>query len=523
MKIAIDAVLYLSLCTHCLAIAAHSPKTGICVKEVFQHHTPIDTDATRFFDFVRYSDLYVDKSLLVKEIMERDDKIVVITRPRKWGKSLNLDMIKSFLQMEMKPDGNHTDPKETNSYKYFKHGHVVMDNGDVQKLKNPPLISKYDSFIEENLGKHPVIYFNFANVTGTRIEKLEYRIGEMMSDTYELHRYVEGHLIRRYDAIEVLYESEYTPERAEFDNKLREYRNMLFGMGFSEDAFARSVQFLSEVLHDMHGKKVIVIVDGYDTTINEMMFRNFKSKTEDDERMLNFFANFVKYSFKNNSYVAKGIFVGVSSLADEPYFSKYHDRTDYNMINNDLCEYYGFTQREFDAMSRQLNLSPELSERAQDWYSGYKIGSHKEPIYTPWSVVNFLNTRKVQDYWAVSGGINFFSNMLKYEDFRSVSESLLRSKNVSVNFNYLHFKKFDLLTMKHLVQDETHRLDRRTIDLILTYLCTIGYLTFDEDVYKNSVEKSERIRLRVPNKEIMNELSNLVVDFYANPANKYVR
>ncbi|MEN0016445.1 MAG: AAA family ATPase, partial [Bacteroidota bacterium] len=338
-------------------------------------------------------DVFVDKSLFIKEFLQDSSgEVILITRPRRWGKSLNMDMLNRFLAIEVDEQGNPLPQAQCRNHKLFAGGEVALEF-DESKVLKPLKISNYPALMQRQ-GQYPVISIGFRDVTGSSYEEIEAKITRQMSRLYRKHRYLKKYLS---DAETLL-------EDVQKEKLHRYYTGQL-----SQEDVAEGLYFLSELLSKHFGKNVYILMDEYDTHINNA-FIELKGKPKEFNEVLELFRELLGHTFKGNPYLKRGLITGILRVAKASLFSSINNVREYTLLDEQFATSYGFTQQEVNELFDQVPTSATL-DQVKHWYNGYKFG--EEVLYNPWSIMCCLARGGVLDtYWVDSGGTQLVDEAL---------------------------------------------------------------------------------------------------------------
>ena len=311
---------------------------------------------------------YVDKTLMLKDILDDSSSFVLFTRPRRFGKTLNMDMLRTFFEK--------TD-EDTSRYFTDK---KIWAQGEEYTCHQ---------------GKYPVIFLSFKDAKQNTWEEMYAEIQETIKD--EFYRHYE------------LMDSDKVKDKAYF-------QSILNGTA-SKAELVKSILRLSEMLRQHYGQKVVLLIDEYDTTLQSGHAYNFY----DD--MINFMRNMLSAGLKDNNNIAFGILTGILRVAKESIFSGLNNIRVYSVLDKKYSSYFGFTNEEIEDMARYYEKEDKLPE-IKDWYDGYIFGETE--IFNPWSVLNyFANDCLAMPYW-VQTSENFvvydLLNCLNTEIFQKLNE-----------------------------------------------------------------------------------------------------
>ena len=311
-------------------------------------------------DYVRAQSeyYYVDKTLLIKEFLDQKPLVSLFTRPRRFGKTLNMDMLRVFFEISKEDTG-----------KYF------ID-------KN---IWKCGEEYRAHQGKYPVIFLTFKDVKFDSWHATLDKIHSLLQEEYGRHReLLESDQIANY-------EKEY-------------FRKIMNGMPYEVD-LTSALERLSKMLNVYYGKAPIIIIDEYDTPIQEGYSKDFY------DEIIGFMRNFFSGAFKDNKNLSYGFLTGILRIAQESIFSGLNNLTVNSVMDAEYDEYFGFTEAEVHRMLEYYGIvqkEPEL----RAWYDGYLFGNTE--IYNPWSVINYISRGCVpQAYWVNTGRNEILEDVLK--------------------------------------------------------------------------------------------------------------
>ncbi|OZG31458.1 AAA family ATPase [Rickettsia endosymbiont of Culicoides newsteadi] len=349
------------------------------------------------------SDVFVDKSLLVKDIIEDSGDVILITRPRRWGKSLNMDMLRKFFEIEVDEKGVPLPPKQKINNKLFLGG--IIDLGFKGKKTLKPLKINSNEYAMAQQCQFPVISINFKDVKGSSYQEIESGIRINVKNAYDHHKYLESS-----DKISV-------EEQKNFQDYL---------IGKVELAQLKiSLSFLSKLLFKHFDQKVYILIDEYDTPINSSYIK-FGDKSKEFEQVLEIFRGMFGSTLKSNPYLEKGVITGILRIAKANLFSDLNNVSEYTLLDDDFSKFYGFTQTEIDELLTKVptETSPE---EIQDWYNGYTFGG--EVIYNPWSIMQCLSHKgKLDHYWLDSGGTSLIDKALLSDEMQEDLQQLASGK-----------------------------------------------------------------------------------------------
>jgi hypothetical protein len=343
-----------------------------------------------FKEFVDNDLYFVDKTMLIKEIIDDASKVVLITRPRRFGKTLNMSLLKYYFEK--------TDTDKSYLFNSFN----IWNQGE-----------KYKS----EFNKYPVINLTLKNAKYNNWKINYNNLKILISNEYRRHSYLLNS-----DKLDDF-------EKEDFTSVLK--RN-------SDDAFwGSSLEFLSSVLSKHYEKKVVILLDEYDTLLNESYIHGFYDEAID------FIKAFLNAGFKNNNYLHKGIITGIFRVAKESIFSDMNNLNVCTMLDNDYREFFGFTKDEVKSTLSYFKLD-KFTDKVTEWYNGYIFGETKfSLIYNPWSMIMFINKKSIKPYWINTSGNAIIKRLILQGD-KEVKEDIKKIiqnkslKNISVDENIVY-------------------------------------------------------------------------------------
>ena len=378
----------------------------------------IATGTSDFCKIRERNNFLVDKTLFIKDWFNKADEVTLITRPRRFGKTLNMSMLECFLSSEYK---NRSDLFE---------GLKISEDPEIMKLQ----------------GTFPVISLSFSSVKNDKVFEMKNNIASIIKLLY----------MRNKD------------KKEEFD----------------ENLVAKSVLYLSEVLSIEYGKKVIILLDEYDTPLQEAWIQGFWNE------ILSFMRLFFTATFKDNKFMDRAVMTGITRVSKESLFSGMNNLLICSLTTEHYQDYFGFTEQEvFDAMDE---YGYKNKDEIKFWYDGFNVGSLTD-IYNPMSVTFFLNSGIIDSYWANSSSNDLVSKLIREgaKDIKSDFEILLNGGSVT--------KKLDeQLVFNKLSTSQS---------AIWSLLVMSGYL-------KSNLIRDKLYEIQIVNHETMLLLRNLIEGWF---------
>ncbi len=385
---------------------------------------------TSYMDVVKNS-YYVDKTLLIRDLIDDQVPVILFTRPRRFGKTLALDMLKSFFEKS-----------EEDTSIYFRDKKIWECGERYQKYQ----------------GAFPVISLTFKDVKFTDWASTLEAIKNVIRDEYMRH--AELFTSSSLNLVE------------------QDYLSRMQSNQLNEVEYTRSLLNLERMLEKHHQSKVIVLIDEYDTPIQQGHSRSFYNE------VITFMRNFMSGGLKDNPFLAFGVLTGILRVSKENLFSGLNNPVVNTVLDEKYSNYFGFTKDEVKEMAAYYGRLDKLEELS-DWYDGYRFGNTE--IYNPWSVANyFYNNCQARPYWTNTSDNEIIREIMTYltPDIAENLFSLMQGKTVQASLN------LDVIYPR--ITDGT--------DTIFSFLLIAGYLK----PVSNAVETEfgTFMELALPNKEI---------------------
>ncbi|CAH1406377.1 unnamed protein product [Nezara viridula] len=445
-------------------------------------HLSLDLESCDFTKIVATSG-FVDKSLLIKALFENTCK-VLITAPRRFGKSTNLDMVKRFLEIEVDSSGKPIDASLTNNYKLFSEN----------KLK----IFEHDQFCKVHLGRHPVMIIDYKPLaTAVDFESMLSEFKTIMRNTFEHHRYLlevnnlwSGNL--KLDKFKSYIEPDKIINLSTFDLKI----------GFN---------FLAEVLHKYFGKPVFLLVDEYDAYFESFIFND----NADYSRIINFIQSTTADLLKSSNHIDHALLTGVFRISSDGLaltFSQcLNGIVHYKFLSKHPFHiYYGLTSKECDKLLSRFVKDDEAKNKFKrtidKYFNGYHI--NKVKVYSIWSVLKFFeNNKKIRS--CSSRDESMFRIKQIFKDKR-ISENILQllcgafvDIDISKQFTRSNIKDLcNLLQLRELETDKS--------DLLFLLLYHFGLLSIVD------VKDEHLVSMKIPNQEVFFQFAKSLKESYEN-------
>ncbi len=323
---------------------------------------------------------YIDKTAFIREWWESGDSVTLITRPRRFGKTLNMSMVEQFFSVNYAGRGE------------LFEGLSIWREEKYRRIQ----------------GTYPVIALSFAKVKENTYQNARKRICRIIADLY-----------RKFD---FLLDSEKLNER---DREL--YR--IVSADMEDYVAAESLNALSSLLMRHYGKKVIILLDEYDTPMQEAYIDGYW------EELVAFIRNLFNAAFKTNPYLERAIMTGITRVSKESIFSDLNNLKVVTTTSENYADCFGFTEGEVFAALEEYGLADQ-KQLVKDWYDGFIFGSKKD-IYNPWSIINFLDDKKVGVYWANTSSNRLVGKLLREgnPEVKKTFERLIQGESIKVEID----------------------------------------------------------------------------------------
>lgn len=337
---------------------------------------PLPVGVENFEDLIQTGYYFVDKTLFIRELIDMKGKVNLFTRPRRFGKTLNMSMIRYFFEMGKK---DHSD---------LFQGLKIMDAGEEYLA---------------HMGQYPVI-----SVSLKSMKQYSYELAYEM-----LKKAVGGEYSRHWEAVEA--SGRLSGANLERYLRIRDLKG-------SEGDYADALKFLSECLYICTGRKSIILIDEYDVPLENAYFSGFY------EKMVSVIRSLFESALKTNDYLEFAVVTGCLRISKESIFTGLNNLNVVSITNSSFAEHFGFTQEEVERMLQDYGLAENL-ETVRKWYDGYRFGETE--VYNPWSVINYVNScyhdKKAfaKPYWSNTSSNSIVKNLIEQADI-SVKQEIER-------------------------------------------------------------------------------------------------
>ena len=393
-----------------------------------------------FKELIEEDFYYFDKTKFIDEVIKDGAKVKLFTRPRRFGKTLNMSMLKYFFD--------------------------IKEAEENRKLFRGLYIEKTESYKEQ--GQYPVIFLSLKDLKARTWEEMERKIIITLSDFFSEYEYLLNELTG-----------------INFEN----LKNIIYKKA-SIDDLTTALKFLTKILYEKYNKKVVVLVDEYDSPLVSAYINGYYESAKD------FFKTFYSTVLKDNNYLQMGVLTGIIRVIKAGIFSDLNNLRTYTILSDVYTDSYGLTEEDVEKSLKDYGIEAEIS-KVKDWYDGYKFGDSE--VYNPWSILNFLQDKELRAYWVDTSGNDLINDVLKQitKDTIRALERLFDGEGLRQNISGTS----DL--SKLLNENELWEL-----------LLFSGYLTIEEKV------DEDNYILRLPNKEVRTLYRKTFFERYFGRGNK---
>ncbi|MDD2958021.1 MAG: AAA family ATPase [Lachnospiraceae bacterium] len=414
---------------------------------------PLAIGIDNYKEIIEQEYYYVDKTLLMKEILDKKGKVNLFTRPRRFGKTLALSMLKTYFEKAYTRDG------------------VLMDNS--RYFEGKKILDAGERYTDE-MGQYPVISLSLKSAKQPDFKTAYVCLMNEIGKEFDRHNYVvESEALTEEEKIRFL---QIRDQKAEYAVNVT------------------ALQFLSFCLEKYHHKKAIILIDEYDVPLENSYFRQFY------DQMIDFIRSLFESALKTNDSLQFAVITGCLRISKESIFTGLNNLEMVSILNVDYAEYFGFTQQETDTMLDDYELS-EKKQEVKTWYDGYLFG--KTEVYNPWSVINYVKSAVAdfdafpKPYWS-----NTSSN--------SIVRELVETANSEVKQEIEKLIAGDTIE-KPVHEEITYGDIHKSQDNLWNFLFFTGYLKMVSQRIEN---RRIYLALMIPNEEVRYIYENTIQDWF---------
>ena len=403
---------------------------------------------TQGFETLRNRDcFYVDKTDFIREWWESEAEVTLITRPRRFGKTLNMDTLNCFFSNHYKDRGE------------LFEGLSIWENEKYHALQ----------------GTYPVVFLSFADVKETTCEGAIQKIKNILVDLYMQYNFLKNSFS---------------------ETSMIKYQRVTYDM---DNITAQdSLKNLSSILNSYYRKKVIILLDEYDTPMQEAYVNGYW------DEFTSFIRSLFNSTFKTNPYLERAVMTGITRVSKESIFSDLNNLKVVTTTSDSFADSFGFTEQEvFDALD-DYGLSSQ-KQVVKQWYDGFIFGNQKD-IYNPWSITNFLSEHKLQTYWASTSSNHLVGTLIRTASsfVKEQMEELLHGNEIVVTFD-------EQIVFNQLDQNE---------NAIWSLLMAAGYLKPEQVEYRGELLKPW-YHLKITNLETRSMFADMFAGWFQSSISSY--
>lgn len=402
-----------------------------------------------FADIIKEDLFYIDKTNFIKEWWESKDSVTLITRPRRFGKTLTMSMLDKFFSVKYKEDS------------YLFQGLKIWDEEEYRVIQ----------------GTWPVISLSFANVKETTYEMAKKRICQILTDIYNKNQYLlESGLLT--------------------EEEIQYFKSISTDM--DEINATMALHKMSDFLSRYYKKKVIILLDEYDTPMQEAYVEGYW------EELVTFTRSLFNATFKTNPFLERALMTGITRVSRESVFSDLNNLVIITTTSQAYADSFGFTQEEVTETLKEYDLESKKQE-IKTWYDGFTFGDTKD-IYNPWSIINYLKTKRFSPYWA-----NTSSNRLIGTLIRESGRNLKMKFEDLLNRKDLHTTLDEQIVFAQLTTSTT---------AIWSMLLASGYLKVTKHEINERTGRDE-YSLALTNREVHLMFEDMIRDWFTEVTEDY--
>jgi hypothetical protein len=411
---------------------------------------------------------YVDKSLFIKEIIDRGETVILIPRPRRFGKTLNISMLKYFYDccpegLPLIPDTLTPDSKP-----------VTPGNNYKSLFASLAIASAGREYLEK-MGQHPVIFLTFKNIKESDWENCLDKIKSLIQEEYLKHDYL-------------LSASWLKPAEQDYFKKIIDLKGT---MGDYENSLKKLLIFLNRY----YGQKAVILIDEYDAPVHAGFTHQYYKE------IIGFMRNFLCGGLKDTGqYLEKGVLTGIMCIAQESIFSGLNNPGVFTLLSQEFNDKFGFTEKEIETMLTDFDVLDRYDE-VQRWYNGYNFGGRI--IYNPWSITNFLAStgKELKPYWINTSDNEIVENLMSKggKELKEELEVLIRGETIEEAID-------ENIVLKDVDTDE---------DILWSFLLMGGYLK-PTGKRRDAAASKMLYNLCIPNLEVRYTYTRIIQRYFSS-------
>ncbi len=417
---------------------------------------------------------YVDKSLFIKEVLDRGDSIILLPRPRRFGKTLNLSMLKYFYNCC-------PDPwlRDSQTAAHTKKTPATTPSSNLSNFSNRHL---FDSLAIRNagkeyldkIGKHPVIFLSFKDIKELEWNSCFDKMKQLLQDEYLKHKYLLDNPVM--DPVE------------------KTYFNRILSLEGNKSEYENSLKRLMLFLYRHYDSRAVILIDEYDAPVHAGFSHGYY------DEIISFMRNFLSGGLKDaDLYLEKSVLTGIMRIAKESIFSGLNNPGVYTLLSEAFNDKFGFTEKEVESVLKEFNHLDRYDD-VRTWYNGYRFGG--ATIYNPWSIISFLseNAKRLKPFWLNTSDNVIVENLLSTggKELKEELELLIRGETIEKTID-------ENIVLKNIDSDHNS---------LWSFLLMGGYL-------KPTSERMEPITdetfysLAIPNREVKTVYTQIIRNYFS--------
>ncbi len=426
-----------------------------------------------FKDVISGGYYYVDKTLFIKEIIDSDDKILLLPRPRRFGKTLNMSMLRYFYDCcptTWTPESSSLPPipaaenQPRNTYKHLFASLAINEAGQ--------------EYLDK-MGKNPVIFLSFRDIKDLNWESCLDSLKKLIQEEYLRHDYLLN-----------------SPEIKSME---KEYFQKIITLTGNTSDYTHSLKNLLIYLTRFYDERAVILIDEYDAPVHVGFTRGYY------EAIINFIRIFLGGGLKDmDQYLEKGVVTGIMRIAKESIFSDLNNLGVFTLLSQEFNQHFGFTEPEVKKMLEDFQVL-DMIDQVQLWYNGYRFGGRV--IYNPWSIINFLRSeeKKFKPYWLHTSDNKIVETFLTTggKELKEELEQLVRGESIE-----------KAIEENIVLNDIAHR-----EDLLWSFLLMGGYLK-QTDERRHAASGKFFYALSIPNEEVKFTYTSIIDNYFATKIKK---
>ncbi|MDE6251057.1 MAG: ATP-binding protein [Lachnospiraceae bacterium] len=418
------------------------------------NYKPLPIGVDNFEKLITRGYYYIDKTLLIREILDKKADVNLFTRPRRFGKTLNMSMLQYFFEDATEYNGEKKDNR------YLFDGLKIMNAGE-----------KYLNY----MGKYPVISLSLKAAKQPDFEMAYAMLARQIAEEYKRHYFIlQGDMLQ--------------PDRERYEKIVAETAQ--------KKDFADSLKFLSQCMEKYYGRKVIILIDEYDVPLENAYERNFYPE------MTDFIRSLFESALKTNSSLEFAVITGCLRISKESIFTGMNNLKIISILNEQYDEYFGFTEKEVMKMCEDYRM-PQKYDIIREWYNGYVFGNVN--VYNPWSLIQFVDDlqssidRYPSSYWANTSSNSIVRKLIELadEEIKGEIEGLIEGRTL----------------IKPIHEDITYDEVYRTMDNLWNFMFFTGYFR-KVRAWMDEGTKQQYVELAIPNEEVRYIFRNKVLTWF---------